>query len=147
MVDEHLCPCLRWRPEDINNVQIKRAAQLLVNNINKLIYTKQLFVNICFTVYLFEIIFAGKAEESGESVRVGVVYYQVTVATKPGGGIFQATFRLYPDSKMVMTSHMSRTNIYGHNSWCVRQSHEYMKRFCTCKIPYRKQAKKQSKIK
>ena len=136
--DEHWCPCLRWRPEDITSAPIKRAAQLLVNNINKLIYTKQLLINLCFTLYLFEIIFASRAEDSGESVKTGVIYYQVIIATKPGGGIFQATFRLYPDSKMVMTSHVSRTNMYGRNPWCVMRSHQYMKRFCICKIPYRK---------
>ena len=116
--DAHWCPCLRWQQEDIQSVPIKRAAKLLVNYINKIISTKRIFINLCFTLYLVEIIFAARAK-SGAQTEDGIVYYQVTIATKPGDGNFQGTFLLYPDSKMVMTSHVSRTNMYGRNPWCL----------------------------
>ena len=142
MRDEHWCPCIRWQKEDVNSIPVRRAAQLLVKHINKMIFKKQIFVNLCFTVYLFEIIVAAKAEAGGSESQYGVVYYQVTVATKPGDGTFQATFLLYPDSRMTMSSHVSRTNMYGRKPWCLARNHHYMRRFCTCKIPYNKHARR-----
>ena len=140
MRDEHWCPCLKWQKQDINSTPIKRAALLLVNHINKIISKKRMFLNLCFTLYLVEIILAARAESGGGSE--GIVYYQVTIATKPGDGFFQATFRLYPDSKMVMTTHISRTNAYGRNPWCLGRNYHYMRRFCTCKTPHRKNARR-----
>lgn len=136
--DDHWCPCIKWRPEDVNSAPIKRAAQQLVNRINRIISKKRVFLHLCFTVYLVEIIFAAKSES--ESLKG--VYYLVTVATKPGDGWFQATFRLKPDStEMVISSHISRTNMYGRNPWCLARKYHYMRRYCKCKIPPRKNAR------
>lgn len=139
MSDEQWCPCLRWQAEDVNIVPVKRAAQLLVEHINNMISKRRLFVKLCMTVHLVEIILAAKAKsQNGDDV----VYYQVTIATQPGDGLFQATFRLHPDCKMVMSPHVSRTSVYGGNPWCLGGNHQYMKRFCTCKEPHRKHARR-----
>ena len=136
MTDEHWCPCIRWEPEDVNSIPIKKAAQLLVNHINKIISKKQIFLNLCFTLYLVDIILGAKSKTGN------IVYYQVIISTNPGEGRFQATFRYYPDSSLVMTSHVSRTSMFGRNPWCLERRYHFMRRFCMCKIPYRKHPKR-----
>ena len=69
--------------------------------------------------------------EYGKRVNT-YVDYQLTIQTRPGGALFEGTFRFDEETKNVkMKGDISRINRYGTQSHCIDTTN--VKKFCYCK--------------
>ena len=56
----------------------------------------------------------------------------MTLETKPGFGMFEASVRVHEDGSLELTGTISRTNLYGNQSDCVT-TENHLKLYCLCK--------------
>ena len=66
------------------------------------------------------------------------VAYQVTIATEPGSGQYEATIKVHPQAyrkglEFEISGEISRINMYGHAADCIVDTNPSLAKFCYCK--------------
>lgn len=147
MISSHWCTCTEITIVPNNSSIVKRISNLFVGIINAK------FMNIsdqCATLSLdsidssylirpFDSLLKFENSENevlNQKIRYGdpvnpVVDYQVTIRTRPGGGVFEGTFRHNEEYMALdLVSDISRLNRYRDGSYCI-QNFE-LKKYCNC---------------
>lgn len=149
-VDPHWCTCQQYKDADEEKPEVQRAARLIVEYINELTEDNR---EKCSLLKLKAIVdakmitpndevlkfFNSKGEDerianlSGK-IRVDAIYYQVTIVTKPGDAMFEATvqYGLHRQDLKVLPT-ISRVNMYGNQPYCIREAFPDLRKFCYCK--------------
>lgn len=127
----HWCTCHEKENISTSDVKVKTAARYLVQNINKMI---EGFPQ-CQTLYLMAIKEASLLRTNANITTTVAAnkFNDVTVrlVTKPGLGEFEGTVRLDAHNKNTnLTGTISRTNLYGKQSYCVDDY--ILKLYCYC---------------
>jgi len=78
----------------------------------------------------------GRVPDLTDTMNATEVLYQVTLRTKPGGGIFEATVRhtLYDDTYSVDLGVISRINRYSLQPHCVKDRLPHLRPYCYCNV-------------
>lgn len=147
MISSHWCTCTEMIIVQNNSSIVNMISNLFVRIINAK------FINIsdqCATLnldniessYLIKPLDSLLKFESSENevlnqkIRYGdpvnpVVDYQVTIRTRPGGGVFEGTFRHNEEYMALdLVSDISRLNRYRDGSYCIQNSE--LKKYCYC---------------
>ena len=66
------------------------------------------------------------------------VSYQVTIATEPGNGQYEATIKVHPQAyrkglEFEISGEISRINKYGHAADCIVNVNPSLAKFCYCR--------------
>lgn len=144
----HWCSCAdheHLEPSDKNAI---RSAKQMILELNEDLNT----TSVCELLYLHKIKLASKLilpnkvltfkRSDYDVINRTVVFgdridsyvdYQLTIETKPGYGLFEATVRYNEKYKTFkLMGEVSRINRYGSQSHCVHNSH--LKKICYCKF-------------
>lgn len=147
MISSHWCTCTEMIIVQNNSSIVNMISNLFVRIINAK------FMNIsdqCATLYLDNIessylikpldsllrFESSENEVLNQKIRYGdpvnpVVDYQVTIRTRPGGGVFEGTFRHNEEYMALdLVSDISRLNKYRDGSYCIQNSE--LKKYCYC---------------
>ena len=148
----HWCPCLQWSAVDHKHIHVRKAALKAINHINNLISHEPISAEKCSKLSLTKIIRAevetastqvlrfaqsGKdgyePEYSEDKVELkGRCSYQITFATLPNHGLFEATVH-YVNGKFVVKGGISRINKYGNQPECIAKTIPHLREYCYCK--------------
>ncbi|XP_053645595.1 uncharacterized protein [Cherax quadricarinatus] len=152
-IEPHWCACLSWERVGVEEQRVQRAAHALVHYINT--YTAPQRA-LCHELTIQKITWAGKllptkglltykknADVDGfvpdltDETEVSEVVYQVHLHTSPGHAHFEASlsYNIRLDTFSVKMEDVSRTNKYGDQPHCVRNSHPHLRKFCYCREP------------
>lgn len=149
-IDTHWCACLAWEPVHVNDVNIKAIAEDLITYINEFISTEE---DKCAKLKLAEIVRAsklkpnqkmlsfskskdinGRIPEFNNKADIVRVDYQLTISTKPGNGLFEATMTIVEGQiERVNDDSISRVNKYGNDPHCILQTRDDLRKYCFCK--------------
>ena len=130
-IAEQWCTCHRDKPIDVNDKHLQVAAQFVVAKINHFLSSHR---NVCATLDLQEVTSAyTRTINDAINVKTAAkVMYQLTVKTRPGDGLFEATVsRLLPKGTFTLLGDISRTNRYKDQSFCVQEPRQRL--YCYCK--------------
>ena len=150
-VAAHWCACLDWRVLPTTDSLVLKAALTLISTINQV--TEE-YRSVCLQITLDQIKTAGiyetplnliRFENSSDSdgrlprftdsmQRVETLY-QITVVTKPVNASYEATLRYMHanDTFILKLSDISRTNMYGQQSYCISKNHPHLRPYCVCR--------------
>ena len=150
-VDEHWCPCLEFKPVNVKDPQIERAAEKVVQKINGLTSSNSLLKRLCKRLLLKKIhnavkyepntkvqTFSSTNQDTDRRTNFGYrtpdnLHYQITLETTPGGGMFEATVTTETNGVVAVNPYISRTNWYGDQPKCIVKNYPYARKFCLCK--------------
>ena len=79
--------------------------------------------------------FGKKVSSSQANITIS---YQVTIATEPGNGEYEATIKAHPQSdkkglEFEISGQISRVNLYGHDADCIVNIIPALNKFCYCR--------------
>lgn len=152
-IPSHFCTCFERQQISTSDTRVQKSARFMVQSMNILLekheQCKKLFLNSIESAYLdildkktftdqrsASILHTGKTHSNNNvnskaSTAVTSHDIYVKISTKPGKGEFEATLRYYPESdNLQLTAPISRTNLYGATSYCVKDS--ILKLYCYC---------------
>ncbi|XP_030555278.1 uncharacterized protein LOC115758677 [Drosophila novamexicana] len=125
----HWCTCHQRKEMPTNNERVQRAARYLVRLINDRLSAH----TQCRTLYLNSILQAFIAAPHQKIVKDINNDYSVDITlrfqTKPGLAVFESTVRM-TGYVSTLTGTISRINLYGSQSYCIKDSS--LKMFCYC---------------
>lgn len=125
----HWCTCYQRKELPTNDARVQRAARYLVRLINERLSAH----SQCRTLYLNSILQALIAEPHKKIVKDITSDYGVDITlrfqTKPGLAVFESTVRM-TGYRSALTGTISRINLYGSQSYCIKDSN--LKMFCYC---------------
>ncbi|KAK2145346.1 hypothetical protein LSH36_687g03049 [Paralvinella palmiformis] len=148
----HWCTCMEWTNTSLSDELVILAANQIVNTINDLTNTTR---HLCAYLTLDRIEAAvkyspnkrvlqfkksadthGRRADLTDKMTADREFYQLSIETRPGGGLFEATvthdmFR--KDSFGVNTKEISRINRYGDQPHCIRDTLPHLRPYCYCK--------------
>ncbi len=135
-ISEHWCTCHVHEKVSPGSAVVISSAQFVISEINKIIARHR---GLCAELFLKHIVDARKLVSSKEeAMQVPApdrgsasrpTDYMLTLRTRPGDALFEATVRVRPDSFSIIGD-LSRINAYGDSGACI-QVHSHMK-FCYC---------------
>ena len=150
-IAEHYCPCLQWNTADKSHPHIKRAAQSVVEYINKLTSSDDLSSRLCQPLQLEEILTGyqrmpngrlqrflgpfdihGRNPKFAKTLKINECNYQLHVRTRPGGGVFEASVK-YLEGSFTVSGDISRLNQYGDQPKCILERRSDLRKFCLCR--------------
>uniref|UniRef100_A0A2A4JFC0 Uncharacterized protein n=1 Tax=Heliothis virescens TaxID=7102 RepID=A0A2A4JFC0_HELVI len=125
-IDDHWCTCHKSIKISTKSFDARDAAGQLVKYLNDYLAEHRQ----CAQLKLDEVLevtemLAGKPRKN----EVGWREFMAVVRTTPGGGVFEGTLRKSSD-KWSLAGTVSRLNLYGDQSHCVR--HYQLKLYCYC---------------
>ena len=134
----HWCTCSQHKVLSNTNERVIDISKQFVGKINE----KFTNVSQCEILSLSEVKYASRFVTSDKVLsfnrklsgkRVNrYVDYQLTIQSRPGGALFEGTFRFDEETKKVqMMGDISRINRYGTQSHCIDTTN--VKKFCYCK--------------
>uniref|UniRef100_A0A182RMA9 Uncharacterized protein n=1 Tax=Anopheles funestus TaxID=62324 RepID=A0A182RMA9_ANOFN len=123
----HWCTCHDHKPLAKNDHQVIQAARFAVDRVNHLL----LEYPQCSVLHLNSIEDASVGM-SPENITAKHKFSDISVrfVTKPGDGEFEATVRIDSNNDSFLTGTVSRTNLYGKQSFCVDDYR--LKLYCFC---------------
>lgn len=124
----HWCTCHERAELAPTDLRVTEAARIVVDHMNELIepYPQ------CLRLRL-NAVFSANLGTSNNSFRNGTnnfVDISVRLQTKPGLGEFEGTARLHDTNNYELTGTISRTNLYGKQSYCIDDAK--LKLYCFC---------------
>lgn len=143
----HWCTCHQSKPVKINDNIVIKGAQYLLKRINnrtsqlrascdelELVSIKDAAImtaNDNLLTYVRNINYViNRTVVYGKSVNTIIKDYQLTIQTKPGGGLFEGSVRYDGKRKCFsLLGDISRINKYGDQAWCVSTA----RKFCFCR--------------
>ncbi|KFB36317.1 AGAP008326-PA-like protein [Anopheles sinensis] len=123
----HWCTCHEHKPLSKTDRQVIQAARFAVNRVNHLL----LDYPQCSVLHLNSIEEASVGMSS-DNITTQHKFSDINVrfVTKPGDGEFEATVRIDSNNESFLTGTVSRTNLYGKQSFCVDDYR--LKLYCFC---------------
>ncbi|XP_052867755.1 uncharacterized protein LOC128273759 [Anopheles cruzii] len=123
----HWCTCHDHKTLTKNDHQVIQAARFAVDRVNQLL----LDYPQCSVLHLNSIEDASVGM-SPENITANHKFSDISVrfVTKPGEGEFEATVRIDSNNDSFLTGTVSRTNLYGKQSYCVDDYR--LKLYCFC---------------
>ena len=139
----HWCSCLKWTKVNVNEEIIKKAAKHVVEYINKILSAQ------CRPLTL-ESIRGAQMYRSHKNFSAsvqrgfrvlghwnqtdGIIFYQITLTTKPNDAIYEATVQYTANTGHLNTNHndISRLNAYKTSADCIVRSYPHLRKFCFC---------------
>ncbi|XP_058447813.1 uncharacterized protein LOC131428135 [Malaya genurostris] len=126
----HWCTCHDHKPIATNDYRVVTATRFTVESLNEMLkkYPQ------CSVLHLYTIEDASLGVSSEEilSKKPTNQFSDISVrfVTRPGGAEFEATIRIDSRNQSSLTGSVSRTNLYGKQSYCVDDYR--MKLYCFC---------------
>ncbi|XP_061179332.1 uncharacterized protein LOC133187952 [Saccostrea echinata] len=136
----HWCACAERKEVSTSDSIIINVAKFLVKSINDKLKDSR---DKCEVIGLSEIRSASRLRISDRvldyvSKKSGKVktqnHYQIKIKTNPGNALFEAT--IFQDERLHIRrveGDISRINIYGNQSSCIKNNYE-LKKYCVCKL-------------
>lgn len=129
-IEPHWCTCHEKEVLPTTDARVERVARMIVDTMNKKIakYPE------CHKLYLNSISDAniGTSNNITKDAENNFVDVTVRLQTKPGMGEFEATVRVHQSDELQLTGSISRTNLYGKQSQCIKDYN--LKLYCFCDI-------------
>lgn len=152
----HYCPCTEFKSVLIDDTQVVKVTEEVVNYINKLLSDKTLLGSLCTKLKLKEILRAQVrtptkevrtykgTHETSECDRCGISFqesgklpltsYEILLRVEPSQGLYEATVEFLHDTKMIRVNpEISRVNRYGDQPKCVQRKYPGLRKYCFCK--------------
>lgn len=127
-VAPHWCTCHERTELTATDARVSEVARLIVGRINNMIrpypQCQRLQLNSVFSANL------GTSNTIFRNVTNHFVDVAVQLQTRPGLGEFEATARIHENNKFELTGTISRTNLYGKQSFCIDDYK--LKLYCFC---------------
>lgn len=129
-IASHWCTCHNHRPIATNDYRVVAVTRYTVDSLNQMLkkYPQ------CSVLHLYTIEDASLGVSTEEIISKKPVNQfsdiSVRFVTKPGGAEFEATVRIDSYNQSSLTGSVSRTNLYGKQSYCVDDYR--MKLYCFC---------------
>lgn len=124
----HWCTCHEKAELPATDPRVSQVARLMVDHMNELIkdhpQCQRLRLNSVFDANL------GMSNTSFRNVSNHFVDITVRLQTKPSLGEFEATVRIHDNNAFELTGTISRTNLYGKQSYCIDDFK--LKLYCFC---------------
>lgn len=150
-IEPHWCACLKWENVPVDKRKVKEVANFAVEQFNSRLID---YTDICHKLNLKKIIKAikllannnvlkfkqskdihGRIPDLTDKMKASRTYYQITIETKPGGGIFEYTASTDNESGRIYLNEneVSRINMYGDSPRCIQVAHPELRPFCVCR--------------
>ncbi|GFT91730.1 uncharacterized protein NPIL_97101 [Nephila pilipes] len=132
-IDEHWCTCESSLPMDPDSDNVKHAAAFLVDQVNSLLKPEK---EKCALLELKSIsdarVWYANSEHKGHSINDTIL--TTIVKVKPSGAVFEGTVRISvvpkKKKKYELLGTISRLNIYGNQSTCIKDA--ILRKYCYC---------------
>lgn len=126
-IGPHWCTCHDKIELSATEPRVSQVARLIVNHINEMIKIHR----DCQRLRLNSVLSANLLSNANfRNVTNQFVDITVRLQTRPGYGEFEATVRVYENHDLELTGTISRTNLYGIQSYCIDDSK--LKLYCFC---------------
>ncbi|XP_064615210.1 uncharacterized protein LOC135479318 [Liolophura sinensis] len=149
-IDMHWCTCLTQQIVHTSNEHVQKSVAEVMNHINektakfrdlceelklKSIKSAMLVVpNEKVLRYQFSQDDDHRVANFSSRAKLDIAYYQVTIVTEPGEGLYEATVQAnFLSSAYTINAQVSRVNKYGKQAECVQEKHPSIRKFCYCK--------------
>ncbi len=150
-VEMHWCACLNWKDADPSSSHVISAARQLVDTLNRITADQR---QNCEELKLDKVIRAGvyapnsdllkfkqssdhdgRKADLSDTMKASEIFYQLTIITSPNHGQYEATLKFVARTSSFVTNEheISRTNKYGDQPHCVRDSLPHLRPYCYCK--------------
>jgi hypothetical protein len=154
-IEPHWCSCLAWTKVPVDMKEVRQAAEQVILTINSLTSSRDA---VCARLSLHNITSAvrytagidllhfkkssdshGRVADLTDDMTATQAFYQVTIQTRPGGALYEATVKHVFDAIMVGefivdTRDISRINRYGSQPHCVASELPHLRPYCYCKL-------------
>jgi len=134
-IDDHWCVCDIRKSIPLNGSEVRQAANYAVFHLNKLISqheTEKCAYLTLKSVGTAQVLLHGKEDKKlGKAKNTEI--FELGFVTSPGDGSFDATVLRNEMHKWKVSGTISRTNLYGNQSYCVKNKD--MKKYCYCLSP------------
>ncbi|XP_053693115.1 uncharacterized protein LOC128741363 [Sabethes cyaneus] len=126
----HWCTCHDHKPIATNDYRVITVTRYTVQSLNQML--KKYPQCSALHLYTIEDATLGISTEEIISKKPTNHFSDISVrfVTKPGGAEFEATIRIDSNNQSSLTGSVSRTNLYGKQSYCVDDYR--MKLYCFC---------------
>ena len=149
-IEPHWCACLNWKTVSKRSPAVTAAANHLVDVINNILTNHQ---EACHLLQISDINNAvmythgdsllkfksmkddrSLIPDLSDSMKAAEVLYQLTIITKPGNGMFEATIKhdLFENKFKLNDKAISRINKYGNQPHCVQNKWPHLRPYCYC---------------
>lgn len=139
-VSAHWCTCHERQTISTTDSSVQKVARMIVDSINRMVKVYPQ----CQTLSLNSISDANvgisntgivnitRSASHGHNMNMSNHFRDITVRmqTKPGFAEFEATVRVHENGELELTGSISRTNLYGKQSYCVDDYK--IKLYCFC---------------
>lgn len=149
-IDIHWCSCLVRIKQDIKNEYVQKAAREIVSYINKMTfplrkYCRNLELQDIKSAYVMipnekVLKFVNNKDDDfryanySREAMLDIVHLDVTVATLPQNGLFEATVVVnFKDDSVKLNPGLSRLDRYGEQSACIQKRYPDLLKYCLCK--------------
>lgn len=150
-VERHWCACLKWQIVSVSDDSAIKTANAAVNifngylnktnsaclplNLKRLVSAKKLETNNKLLKFKQSVDMDGRVIDMSDKIENRKQFYQITIETNPGGGLFEVTASID-----VLTGKMhfdkrdiSRINLYGDAPKCIIDKYPELRPFCFCR--------------
>ena len=136
-IEPHWCACLNWKTVSKSSPNVTAAANRLVEGINNILTNH---TDVCHVLQMSNIknAFTYTPDDSLLKFRFTTeveVLYQLTIAMRPGNGIFEATVKhiISENTFKLSDGEISRINKYGDQPHCVQNRWPNLRPYCYCR--------------
>ena len=149
-IEPHWCACLKWDSVSVHEKHVIDVATFAVSRFNSMLKEK---TDKCKTLRLKQILKAiklktnenllkfkgsldhdGRVPDFSDKTNVTKTFYQITMETEPGGGMFEITSSIHSISGEVTVNKrdISRLNLYNDDPKCIQETYPFLQPFCVC---------------
>ena len=151
-VEPHWCACLAWRNAPTNDSQVSAASRKVVSAVNNITSGRRAAcVELDLDVITSAVTYSaganllkfrrtvdghGRVPDLSDTMNATEVLYQVTLTTRPGGGLYEATVKYLSNRNewIVDDKEISRINKYGRQPHCVMDELPQLRPYCYCRV-------------
>lgn len=127
-IASHWCTCHEQAQLPVTDSRVSDVARMIVDRMNIMIkpypQCQRLKLNSVYDANL------GASNSNFQNVSHHFVDVTVRLQTRPGYGEFEATARIHENNNFELTGTISRTNLYGKQSYCIEDYK--LKLYCFC---------------
>ena len=150
-IEPHWCACLKWESISVSDSDAIACAKTAVDSFNSFLNKSR---SVCHTLSLTRLVSAkrqvtnvnvlkfknsldmdGRVPDMGDKTQTGNRFFQISIETQPGGGLFEITSSIDVLTNEIRIDRraISRTNLYGDAPKCVQDQYPELRPFCVCK--------------
>lgn len=148
-IETHWCACLNWQAVDkqetrqklssvvinfINDMLSKVKGQCQILEVKSMSQVLQIEVNKEMLKFKKSMDIHGDKPDLSDPMTSDYEYFQITLETTPGGGLFEATVEhsLLTNDMKVSEKQISRINKYGDAPKCIENTFPHLRPYCVC---------------